>query len=87
MQYGIDPCTPTRDGTSPIHKAALIESPSGSRIVSKMLSYGADPNIVTPTGLSPLHIAAMWGRVETIDVLLDSGADVSMKDQVRIIQK
>ena len=31
-------------------------------------------------GLSPLHIASMWGRVETIDVLLDNGADVTLKD-------
>ena len=80
MQCGADPCTPTKDGTCPIHTAVVLESPSGPAIVSKMLSYGADTNIKTPTGLSPLHIAAMWGRVETINVLLDHGADIAHKD-------
>ena len=45
-----------------------------------MLHHGADPNIKTPTGLSPLHIAAMWGRYQTINVLLDNGANLAVKD-------
>ena len=80
IQCGIDPCAPTEDGTSPIHKAAVMETPHGPQIVSRMLSYGADPNVLTPTALSPLHIAAMWGRVDTINILLDNGADVLLKD-------
>ena len=52
MRHGVDPCSPSRDGTSPIHKAALLESPSGPSIVSSMLSYGADPNIRTATGIN-----------------------------------
>lgn len=80
MQSGIDACSPTKDGTSPIHKAALLESPAGPNIMSRMLSHGADPNKTTPTGLTPLHIAAMWGRVDTVNLLLDSGADPTIKD-------
>jgi len=82
IQAGIDPSTPTKsNGCSAIHTAAVLESPSGPEIVTRMLYYGADPNIKTPTGLSPLHIAAMWGRFETINVLLDNGADVAVKDE------
>ena len=80
MQIGIDPCSPTREGICPIHTAVVLESPSGPEIVARMLKYGADPNTKTSTGLSPLHIAAMWGRVDTINVLLDNGADVADKD-------
>ena len=82
IQAGIDPSTPTKsNGCSAIHTAAVLESPPGPEIVTRMLYYGADPNIKTPTGLSPLHIAAMWGRFETINVLLDNGADVAVKDE------
>lgn len=49
--------------------------------MSRMLHHGANPNIKTPTGLSPLHIAAMWGRYQTINVLLDNGAELAVKDQ------
>lgn len=80
IECGINPCTIMEDGTSAIHKAAVMEPPYGPNIIHRMLSYGADPNVTTPTGLSPLHIAAMWGRVHTINVLLDFGADVLHKD-------
>lgn len=80
IQFGINPCSHTKDGTCPLHTASLLESPSGPIIVSKMLSYGANPNVKTSDGLSPLHIAAMWGRVDTINLLLDSGASVTDKD-------
>ncbi|XP_057309067.1 ankyrin repeat and LEM domain-containing protein 1-like [Hydractinia symbiolongicarpus] len=81
MECGISPCRPTRDGTCPLHTAVVLESPTGPEIVSRMLNYGADPNVKTDTGLSPLHIAAMWGRVDTINLLLDNGANVADKDE------
>lgn len=82
IQAGIDPSTPTKsNGCSALHSAAVLEPPIGPEIVTRMLHHGADPNIKTPTGLSPLHIAAMWGRYQTINVLLDNGADLAVKDQ------
>lgn len=81
MECGISPCRPTRDGTCPLHTAVVLESPTGPEIVSRMLNCGADPNVKTDTGLSPLHIAAMWGRVDTINLLLDNGANVADKDE------
>ncbi|XP_066930463.1 ankyrin repeat and LEM domain-containing protein 1-like isoform X2 [Clytia hemisphaerica] len=81
IQAGIDPSTPTKsNGCSAIHSAAVLESPTGPEIVARMLHHGADPNAKTPTGLSPLHIAAMWGRYETINVLIDNGANIAVKD-------
>ena len=81
IQAGIDPSTPTKsNGCSALHSAAVLEPPTGPEIVTRMLHHGADPNIKTPTGLSPLHIAAMWGRYQTINVLLDNGADLAVKD-------
>ena len=81
IEGGIDPSTLMEDGTSPLHKAAVMENPYGALIISSMLRYGANPDVRTlATGLSPLHIASMWGRVKTIDVLLDNGADVLVKD-------
>ena len=81
IQAGIDPSTPTKsNGCSALHSAAVLEPPMGPEIVTRMLHHGADPNIKTPTGLSPLHIAAMWGRYQTINVLLDNGANLAVKD-------
>ena len=80
LETGLDASAHLHDGTSPIHLAAVLEDPDGCTIVSRMLDYGADPNVQTTNGLTPLHIAAMWGRAQTLDVLLDFGADVSAKD-------
>jgi len=52
-------------------------------IVKDLLAHRADPNIVPKdnSGLTALMAAAYRGHIDVIRVLLDHGADVSIKDQ------
>ena len=40
------------------------------------------PPCVQP-GYTALHVAVMWGKLETVRLLLDSGANKEAKDKVR----
>jgi ankyrin repeat protein len=57
-------------------------TPSFSNVARLLLEHGADINAKATTHFdgTPLHLAAEQGRVEIVHVLLQNGADVSMKD-------
>ena len=64
------------------------------RVLEVLLAWGANPNVATKPGVetgafmrdcrtkgeTPLHRAAAFGEVETVQMLLDSGAVVDAKD-------
>ncbi len=68
--------------------------PANNLIVKLLLAYGADPNATTIPGIetgnymrdvrtcgeSPLHVAAAFGNEETIQLLLNAGADKALRD-------
>jgi ankyrin repeat protein len=62
----------------PIHFAAKHAS---LLLCRELLIKGADPNSATLTKEVPLHMAAVTGACEIIRLLIDSGADVSLRDQ------
>lgn len=37
-------------------------------------------NLETSSGLTPLHIAALWGRLETVKLLISNGANINAYD-------
>lgn len=45
-------------------------------LVGQLLAAGADPHVLDSAGNAPLAIAAGEGRLETVQLLLDAGADV-----------
>jgi ankyrin repeat protein len=54
----------------------------GARVIKALLKAGVQPDL--PAGSkdrTPLHIAAMSGRVETVQLLLDAGADPKKLDR------
>ena len=57
-------------------------TPSFSNVAQLLLEHGADINAkaTSHSASTPLHIAAQQGRVEVVYVLLQNGANVSMKD-------
>ena len=82
-------------GESILHSALCYPNrPTNNLIVKLLLKYGADPNHKTipnqETGgfmrdartkaETPLHRAAAFGNVETIQQLLDAGADKTIQD-------
>ncbi len=82
-------------GETPLHAAlSKADRPATALIVQILLAHGADPNAATnpsvPTdafmrdcrtkGETPLHRAAAFGNEETLQMLLDAGANVGAKD-------
>lgn len=82
-------------GESPLHSALCSVDRKDRDLVLKMLiTHGANPNCTTKPsvetdafmrdirtrGETPLHRAAAFGNEETIQMLLDAGARVDVKD-------
>ncbi|KAJ4286538.1 hypothetical protein N0V90_013238 [Kalmusia sp. IMI 367209] len=65
-------------GASPLHLAALS---GNGKIVCKLVLAGADPNCADETGQTPLHIAARKISYETLEIMLDNGAEKTRKDR------
>ncbi len=49
-------------------------------MVSLLLQHGADANAINNHGRSALMAAALWGRVESVRVLLNANADKRLRD-------
>ncbi len=71
-------------GATPLH--FLTESNSGA-VMEKMLPFllekGADINAQNNDGLTPLHHAIRWRNIESIEHLIQAGADVTIATKER----
>jgi palmitoyltransferase len=81
-------------GETPLHGAVTNKVLDRSPLVKLLLDYGADPNARTKPGVrsysfwrdartrgeTPLHRAAAYSSAEVIKMLLDSGADTTIRD-------
>lgn len=67
-----------RPGWSPLHYAA--SSPS-SAPVQWLLARGAATNARAPNGNTPLMLAARYGSEDSVSLLLDKGADRSLRNE------
>jgi ankyrin repeat protein len=81
LESGANPGAETRIGRhTPLHVAAQ----GGHHLVVRTLlqhkAGTAGVNITTTTGAAPLHFAAASGSSETVTILLDSGADVNVRE-------
>jgi uncharacterized protein len=95
-EQGADVNTPLADtGETPLHAALCTPNRLAHDLVLRvLLAHGADPNRATKPGVetggfmrdcrtkaeTPLHRAAAFGTEETIQLLLDAGADRSAVD-------
>jgi len=81
LESGANPGAETRIGRhTPLHVAAQ----GGHHLVVRALLQNkagkAGVNTTTTTGAAPLHFAAASGSRETVTILLDSGADVNVRE-------
>ena len=81
LESGANPGAETRIGRhTPLHVAAQ----GGHHLVVRTLLQNkagkAGVNATTTTGAAPLHFAAASGSRETVTILLDSGADVNVRE-------
>ena len=67
-----------KPGWTPLHYAA---SGGHAEIVQLLLEHAAYIDAQSPNQSTPLMMAAMYGNTRTLSVLLEAGADASLKNQ------
>jgi Ankyrin repeats (3 copies)/Ankyrin repeat len=90
LAYGADPTIPTTSKVTALQVAAGIGWVDGNtyewseqenvEAVKMLLDLGPDPNVVAETGRTALHGAALKGRTAIIQLLVDHGAKLDVRD-------
>jgi ankyrin repeat protein len=68
-----------KPGWTPLHYAA---STGQVAVIEFLLDHSAYIDAESPNGTTPLMMAAMYGTPEAVKVLIQAGADLSIKNQV-----
>ncbi|CAB0030340.1 unnamed protein product [Trichogramma brassicae] len=71
-----DPKSANNDGLTPLHVACAAEEDDSS-VVKMLLEIGDEIDVEDDRGRTPLQLAVANVLPETVDVLLDNGADLS----------
>lgn len=69
----------TLKGNTLLHEAVEADHPD---IVQLLLLFGVSPNLRARAGVTPLQLAASKAHVGCVRALLDSGADITLKDDL-----
>ncbi|KAJ9486986.1 hypothetical protein VN97_g6342 [Penicillium thymicola] len=84
LSYGANVNAPTAsyEAVTALHLAVTANMPRESLVslVSLLIENGASVDTRTSDGRTPLHLAAERGRRDIFQILLDAGADPSIKD-------
>ena len=71
-----------KTGWAPLHYAASAGSPQHAVIISLLLENHAYIDAASPNGTTPLMMAAHYGSIEAVQLLLEEGADPTLKNQL-----
>lgn len=71
-----------KTGWAPLHYAASAGSPQHTQIIARLLENHAYIDAASPNGTTPLMMAAQYGSNESVLLLLDEGADPTLKNQL-----
>ena len=77
LAAGADPNARDRRGNSPLHVAAVANTPR--RVIERLLAAGADPSIEAALGQTPLQIARLWDPGGETAALLEAAAHAPRK--------
>lgn len=69
-----------KPGWTPLHYAATFTGPQSPEIVALLLDHAAYIDAESPNGSTPLMMAARYGNPKSVTVLLDGGADPSLRN-------
>jgi ankyrin repeat protein len=70
-----------RPGWAPLHYAATNKGPQALAITRLLLEHHAYIDAESPNRTTPLMMAARYGRDEVVRLLLDEGADPTLRNQ------
>lgn len=71
-----------KTGWTPLHYAATSSQPQQPEIIALLLEHHAFIDAESPNGTTPLMMAAHYGTRESVQLLLEEGADPSLKNQL-----
>lgn len=71
-----------KTGWAPLHYAASAGSPQHALIIALLLENHAYIDAASPNGTTPLMMAAHYGSIEAVQLLLEEGADPTLKNQL-----
>ncbi|WP_250295900.1 ankyrin repeat domain-containing protein [Wolbachia endosymbiont of Oedothorax gibbosus] len=87
LNTGANPNLQDSDNKTPLYVANITDGDKNKEVVELLLGKKADPNIAKYNGQTPLYAACMFCdegfNVETIKLLLKSGADINKRDDKR----
>lgn len=70
-----------KTGWTPLHYACSGTSPQQVEMARLLLENAAYIDAESPNGSTPLMMAAMYGTTDTLRLLLDEGADATLRNQ------
>lgn len=73
-----------KTGWAPLHYAASAGTPQHTQIIALLLENHAYIDAASPNGTTPLMMAAHYGSLESVQLLLDEGADPALRNQLRL---
>ncbi|MBV7540591.1 ankyrin repeat domain-containing protein [Acidovorax sp. sic0104] len=73
-----------KTGWAPLHYAASAGTPQHTQIIALLLENHAYIDAASPNGTTPLMMAAHYGSLESVQLLLDEGADPTLRNQLRL---
>jgi ankyrin repeat protein len=75
------------NGQTALHWAVLPPWDTGDKkgVITLLLRRGAEIDARRNDGNTPLHCVVMWGRIDTVKMLLKAGADPKVKNKKRIM--
>jgi ankyrin repeat protein len=90
LELGADPNAPVDDGFPPLIAAlSCAQRANGAMprtdlddVLRLLLSFGADPNQRGINDYTPLHMAVAVGQPQAVPILLDAGADPSLRTRI-----
>ncbi|MFT3815337.1 MAG: ankyrin repeat domain-containing protein [Acidovorax sp.] len=71
-----------KTGWTPLHYAASCTAPTALAMITLLLEHNAYIDAGSPNGSTPLMMAAQYGAREAVQLLLQEGADPTIKNQL-----